>query len=64
MKSYKPTQKWIAAAVTGVASILASWIVTGAFDDVERGMSGTLLVALASSFIKTNDDTPGGIPPR
>jgi hypothetical protein len=60
--SYRPTKKWLAAAVTGLASIAASWIVTGAFDDVERGMAATLLVSLAGSFLKTNDATPGGVP--
>lgn len=61
-KSWKPTKKWIAGAVTGLASIAASWIVTGAFDDVERGMLGTLLVGLAGSYFKSNDNTPGGVP--
>ena len=59
---WKPTKKWITAAVTGVAGILGSWIVTGAFDDVERGMSATLITALAASYFKSNDDTPGGVP--
>lgn len=54
----KPTKKWIAALAGSVASILASWIVTGEFDDVERGMVGTALVALTAAYFKTNDDPP------
>lgn len=58
----KPTKKWWAAFTAACASILASWIVTGAFDDVERGMAGAALVSLAAAFWKANDDTPGGVP--
>lgn len=57
-----PTKKWFAALVTGVAGILGSWIVTGAFDDVERGMAATLLSSLAVAYFKANDPTPGGVP--
>ena len=58
--SWKPTKKWLAGLVTGVAGILGSWIVTGAFDDVERGMAATLLSSLAVAYFKTNDATPTG----
>ena len=61
-KTWLPTRKWFAALVGGLASVAASWIVTGAFDDVERGMVGTLVVALATSYFKSNEDTPGGVP--
>lgn len=57
-----PTKKWWAALVTGAAAIVASWITSGAFDDVERGMAATLVVALAGAYFKSNDDTPGGVP--
>lgn len=60
--SWKPTRKWVGGLVGGLASIAASWIVTGAFDDVERGMSATLLVALVTSYFRSNEDTPGGVP--
>lgn len=61
--SWKPTKKWFSGLVTGAAAVLASWIVTGAFDDVERGMAGALIVSLAGSYFKSNDPTPGGVPP-
>ena len=61
-KSLKPTRKWIAALVTGLASVAASWIVTSEFDDVERGMVATLLVSLAGAYVRTNDESPGGVP--
>lgn len=58
--SWKPTKKWLASLVTGVATIAASWITSGAFDDVERGMAATLIVALAGAYFKSNDATPTG----
>lgn len=58
----KPTKKWWAAFTGACASVLASWIVTGAFDDVERGMVATALVALTAAFWQPNADTPGGVP--
>lgn len=63
-KTWLPTKKWFAQLTGAVATILASWIITGAFDDVERGMAGTALVALAASYWKSNDDTPGGVPEK
>lgn len=53
--SWAPTRKWVATAVGGVASVVASWVVTGAFDDVERGMTGALLVGLAAAYFKSDD---------
>jgi hypothetical protein len=61
-RSWLPTKKWWAALAGGVATVLASWIVTGEFDDVERGMVGTALTALVAAYFKSNDDTPAGIP--
>ena len=60
--SWMPTKKWFAALITGVAGIAGSWLVTGAFDDVERGMAATLLSSLAIAYFKSNDATPGGVP--
>jgi hypothetical protein len=56
------TKKWLAALTGGLASIAASWIVTGAFDDVERGMAATLLTSLVAAYWKENDSTVGGVP--
>ena len=62
--SWKPTKKFYALVVGGLASIAASWIVTGAFDDVERGMAATLLVGAVGSYFKSNDETESkdGVP--
>lgn len=62
--SWRPTKKWYALVASGVASIAASWIVTGAFDDVERGMCATLLVGAVGAYFKSNDQTPtkDGVP--
>lgn len=60
--SWKPTRKWIGTAVTGAASIVATWIVSGAFDGTEKGMLATLVTALAAGYFVSNDATPGGVP--
>jgi len=62
--SWKPTKKWYALLAGGLASIAASWIVTGAFDDVERGMAATLLTGLVTAYFKSNDqtETKDGVP--
>jgi len=54
-----PTPKWWTLLATGTATILGSWIVTGAFDDVERGMSATLLAGLATTWAKSNNGKGG-----
>lgn len=51
-----PTDKWIASATTGVAAIVSSWVATGGFDDIERGMVATLIPALVSAYFITNKD--------
>lgn len=58
----KPTKKWYAALITGVAAIVASVVVSGQFGDAERGAVGALIVSLAGAFVKANDPTPGGVP--
>lgn len=62
--SWKPTKKWYALVAGGLSSVVASWIVTGAFDDVERGMVATLLVGAVTAYFKSNDPTPtkDGVP--
>ena len=52
--SWAPSRKWYAQVSGGVASILASWLVSGAFDDVERGMAATLLTAAVASYWTPN----------
>ena len=59
---WRPTRKWVAGLAGSVASVIASWVLTGAFDDVERGMVATALVALTSAYFQTNEPTPGGVP--
>jgi hypothetical protein len=61
-KGWIPTKKWLAALAGTVASIVASWLVTGEFDDVERGMAAAGLVSLVAAYFKGNDLTPGGAP--
>jgi hypothetical protein len=52
---WEPTPKWWAQLVSGLGAIAGSWIVTGAFDDVERGMAATLIVTCTASWLKSND---------
>jgi hypothetical protein len=58
--SWKPTRKWWAQVTGGLASIAASWILSGAFDDVERGMVATLITASVASYWLPNVATRGG----
>jgi hypothetical protein len=52
---WAPTPKWWAQLVSGLGAIAGSWIVTGVFDDVERGMAATLIVTCTASWLKSND---------
>jgi hypothetical protein len=62
--SWRPTRKWLAGLAGSVATVVASWIVTGNFDDVERGMVGTALVALVAAYFQPNQPTPAGVPEK
>jgi hypothetical protein len=53
---WMPTPKWWTHLASGLGAIAASWIVTGAFDDVERGMAATLIVTCTASWLKSNED--------
>jgi hypothetical protein len=53
---WAPTPKWWAQLVSGLGAIAGSWIVTGVFDDVERGMAATLVVTCTASWLKSNED--------
>ena len=55
--SWKPTRKWWAAFAGSVAAILASLIESGNFDNTERGMCATALVALVSAYFIENEQT-------
>lgn len=60
--SWRPTRKWVVGLAGAVSATLASWIVTGAFDDVERGMIGAALSTLIPAYFTRNAPTPGGVP--
>lgn len=55
---YKPTRKWWTAFSGAAASVLASWVVTGSFGDVERGMAASALVSLTAAYWVRNDQAP------
>jgi hypothetical protein len=50
---WAPTPKWWTLLVTDVAAIVGSTIVTG-WDATERGMAGLAVVALATTWAKSN----------
>jgi hypothetical protein len=64
VRSWVPTRKWFALLVTDVASILASWLVTGDFNAPERAMAAAALVSLAATYATPNENTPAGVPRR
>lgn len=59
-----PTKKWIAALVTGLFTVGLHAVASGGWDATESGELLTLGIALAGAWIKTNDPTPGGVPPK
>lgn len=54
---FKPTKKWWAALVGGVAPILLSGIESGFDFDTEGAMAVALVLGLAAAWAKTNDPT-------
>lgn len=57
-----PTRKWFAALFTGLLTIFTNFLVSGEFDGTERGQVVLLAIALVGAYLKTNDQTPGGVP--
>jgi len=55
-KRWVPTDKFIAAASTGLAAILSSWIATEGFDKDERLMLAALIPSLVSAYWVSNKD--------
>jgi hypothetical protein len=51
-----PTDKWIGSAVISAGAILGSWVGSGAFDDVERGMAASAIPALIGAYFLSNKD--------
>ena len=60
--TFKPTRKWIAARITGLAAILTMFVLTGTWNAEE---SVALIGLLTEGFVSwrtPNDATPGGVP--
>lgn len=51
-----PTDKWISSLAISAGAILGSWVGSGAFDDVERGMAASAIPALIGAYFITNKD--------
>lgn len=63
VKPYKPTKKWFAALILGVATIAAHTVLSGGWDETENGELGALVAALVGAYVKKNDDTLEGKQP-
>lgn len=63
VKPYKPTKKWFAALITGVAAVAAHAVLSGGWDATENGELVALASALAGAYIKRNDSTLEGKQP-
>lgn len=61
-KSWVPTKKWFATLILGLASVLAHTLISEDFGATERAELGTLFIALAGGYFKSNDNTVAGIP--
>lgn len=64
LQQYLPTKKWWAALGAGVATIVASALVSGDLGGTETSAFKVLLVALAGAWLKRNDKTASrdGVP--
>lgn len=60
--SWRPTKKWVAGLVTGLAAVAGTWLISGDFNGPEKAQLAALLLAQAGSYFKSNDATPGGVP--
>lgn len=58
VKWWQPTPKWWTLLATSAAGIVSSTIITG-WDATERGMSGLAIVALATTWAKSNEGKGG-----
>lgn len=59
-----PTKKWIAAAITGLLTIIGHAIASGQWDTTEWGELVTLGIALTGAWLQPNAPTPGGAPAK
>lgn len=60
--TWKPTKKFVGAAVVGLLTIGAHAVASSGWDQTENGELMTLLVSLAAAYFVTNAPTPGGVP--
>lgn len=56
-RRWLPSDKWIGGTASGAASIAASWVATGAFDELERGMLATLISTAVPAYFLTNRES-------
>jgi hypothetical protein len=59
-KSWRPTNKWIAARVTALAGIVILLITTDSWDDEESIATVTFISEAVVSYLVANESTPSG----
>ena len=60
--TWKPTKKFVGAAVVGLLTIAGHALASSGWDQTENGELVVLLISLAGAYFVTNDPTPGGVP--
>ena len=63
-KSWRPTNKWLAALVTALGALVVNWIQAGRFTtEIQIALVG-LITQCIVSYLTPNDNTPGGVPTK
>jgi hypothetical protein len=60
-KSWLPTRKWVAAQVVALGAVAVSWIESG-WDATEEKLLIGIVVQALTTYLISNQDTPGGVP--
>jgi hypothetical protein len=63
MKSWLPTRKWLAALAVGAGGIATSAVESG-WDATEWKLCIALAVQALTTYLVSNESTPGGVPLR
>jgi hypothetical protein len=58
-KWWEPTPKWWTLLVSGAASLLGNWLISGEFGATERGIAGALIIYLGTTWAKSNQGRGG-----
>lgn len=56
---WHPTPKWWILLVTAAGTLLGNWLISGEFGPTERGEAGLAVLALVTTWAKSNQGRGG-----